>query len=76
LIDIEVFEERSAIIEYCGGVSRFQAETLAAEAQGLKRWEVMNEIKRRNTAKARDHRETAERNDAGSLSQLQPTQKE
>lgn len=33
--DIEAFEERAAIAEYVGGLSRSQAEDLAARAQGF-----------------------------------------
>jgi hypothetical protein len=33
--DIDEFEERAAIAEYDGGLSRYQAETLAARAQGF-----------------------------------------
>ena len=33
--DIEAFEERAAIAEYEGGLSRSQAEDLAAQAQGF-----------------------------------------
>lgn len=40
--DRDQFEERSAIAEYDGGLSRFDAETLAAREQGFERWEVMN----------------------------------
>lgn len=35
LPDIEAFEERAAIAEYDGGLSRRQAEDLAARAQGF-----------------------------------------
>ena len=34
--DIEAFEERSAIAEYDGGLSRPGAEDLAARAQGFR----------------------------------------
>jgi len=34
--DIDAFEERSAIAEYDGGLSRRAAEDLAARAQGFK----------------------------------------
>ena len=33
--DIDAFEERAAIIEYDGGLSRKKAEDLAAKAQGF-----------------------------------------
>jgi hypothetical protein len=34
--DIDAFEERAAIIQYDGGLSRKQAEDLAAQGQGFK----------------------------------------
>lgn len=33
--DIDAFEERAAIAEYDGGLSRSEAENLAARAQGF-----------------------------------------
>jgi hypothetical protein len=43
--DIEAFEERAAIAEYDGGLSRQAAEDLAALAQGFpsaeRYWEVL-----------------------------------
>ena len=41
--DLDAFEERAAIMEYDGGLTRDQAERLAAEAQG---WNI-GELKRR-----------------------------
>lgn len=54
MIDIEAFEERAAILEYDAGFSRFKAETLAAAAQGKRRDEVLDEIRKRNSQSARD----------------------
>ena len=34
--DIEAFEERAAIVQYDGGLTRKQAEDLAAQGQGFK----------------------------------------
>jgi len=43
--DIETFEERAAIAEYDGGLTRKQAEDLAAKAQGFRDaehyWQVL-----------------------------------
>lgn len=43
--DIDAFEERSAIAEYDGGLSRKQAEDMAAKAQGFRDadhyWQVL-----------------------------------
>jgi hypothetical protein len=35
------FEERAAIMQFDGGLSRFEAETLAAKAQGVSRKEAL-----------------------------------
>ena len=43
--DIDAFEERAAIIQYDGGLSRSKAEDLAAQGQGFKDadhyWQVL-----------------------------------
>ncbi len=43
--DIDAFEERAAIIQYDGGVTRSRAEDLAAQGQGFRDaahyWEVL-----------------------------------
>lgn len=39
------FEERAAIAEYCGNATRFEAETLAAQQQGVTRWQALKFIK-------------------------------
>ena len=33
--DIDAFEERAAIVEYDGGLTRQEAETIAARSQGF-----------------------------------------
>ena len=48
--EIEAWEERAAIQEFDGGLERFAAETAAAEAMGLKRYEVINAIRTRHPA--------------------------
>lgn len=57
--DLDAFEERAAIIEFDGGFSRFEAETLAARAQGRSRWQAMQEVRNadrnRNSQGAWDH---------------------
>lgn len=45
MVDVDAFEERAAIAQYDGGLSRFQAETLAAEMQGVTRWQAMQEVR-------------------------------
>lgn len=39
--DICKFQERAAIMEYDAGISRFEAETLAAKEQGVPRHEAV-----------------------------------
>lgn len=59
MFDRDAWEERAAIAEYDGGLSRFEAETLAAKAQGLTRWQALEEIKdadsKRNLARGGDN---------------------
>lgn len=58
MFDRDAFEERAAIMEFDGGLSRFEAETQAAKAQGLSRWQAMevirNEDGKRNPASGGD----------------------
>lgn len=49
--DVDAFEERAAIMEFDGGLSRFEAETAAAQAQGVKRWEALDAIRKSNTGR-------------------------
>ena len=41
--DLDAWAERSAIMEFDGGMTRFAAETAAAKAQGLARWQAIKE---------------------------------
>ena len=41
--DVDAWAERSAIMQYDGGMTRFTAETAAAKAQGLARWQAIKE---------------------------------
>lgn len=52
--ELDQFEERAAILQFDAGLKRFEAETKAARMQGKERWEVMNEIGRRNSGGSRD----------------------
>lgn len=74
--DIEAFDERASIAEYDGGLSRFDAETLAAKAQGRTRWQAMAEVQNAkrggNPAKARDQREAAQRHRPHHMPAVQP----
>jgi hypothetical protein len=71
--DIEAFEERAAIMEFDGGMSRFRAETLAAEAQGVKRHEA---IRIGHSAQARDQRSGSKRQSADDMPGVQRRPKE
>ena len=57
--DIEAYEERAAIMEFDGGMTRFQAEVKAAQAQGLSRWEAIGAISRRLLERERHQRSMA-----------------
>ena len=74
-MDVEGFTERAALMEFEGGMSRFEAETLAAKAQGLNRWQAMQEVRDaergRHSAAARDRRPAGERDGAGAVSAVQ-----
>lgn len=48
MLDLEAFAERAAIMEFDGGLSRFQAETEAARAQGVTRWQALEALKHAN----------------------------
>ncbi len=51
MFDVDAFEERAAIVEYDGGLSRFRAETAAAAAQGVSRHEAIEASRRAKTVK-------------------------
>lgn len=48
MLDLEAFVERAAIMEFDGGLTRFQAETEAARAQGVTRWQALEGLKHAN----------------------------
>lgn len=47
------FTERAAIREYDGGQTRFDAETAAAQEQGVARWQALQIVKERGDANGR-----------------------
>jgi hypothetical protein len=59
--DKDAWQERAAIQEYDGGLSRFRAETEAAKAQGVSRWEAIHAVAGRVVSKARDQCEAMAR---------------
>ena len=71
-MDIERFEHTAAWLEYCDGMTRFHAETEAARRQGLKRWEVLNAIGKRNSEPERHPGAAAARQSAPDLPGMQP----
>ncbi len=73
MFDHDQFEERAAIMEFDGGLSRFRAETQAAKAQGVSRHEA---IRIRNSQQTWDQRPAAEWHTADHLPEVQRDQKE
>lgn len=71
MLDLDQFEERAAIMEFDGSLSRFAAESAAAREQGLERWEVRDAISKRHFEKTRDQRQGAERDAAHDLPGMQ-----
>lgn len=60
-MDTDQFEERAAIMEFEGGLSRFRAETEAARAQGVSRWEAIGNVSKRVVDQAWHQREALAR---------------
>lgn len=58
------FEERAAITEYCGNATRFEAETLAAQQQGVTRWQALKAIKDATDANGSRHSQGSRNTDA------------
>jgi hypothetical protein len=76
MLDRDAFEERAAIAEFCGGLSHFQAETLAAKEQGMTRWEALNAIRVGDTQGGRDIGAPRNRDAKGNLPAMQPASEE
>ena len=55
MFDLELFEERAAIMEFDGGLSRYKAEAEAARLQDLERWQVIEYVKNGTLEQIRDH---------------------
>lgn len=69
--DPDAFEERAAIMEYEAGMTRFDAETRAARAQGVNRWEAIGHVARRIVEAARDNRAVAGQSRADDVPAMQ-----
>ena len=80
MIDVDLFQERAAILEYEAGLSRYQAETEAARAQGVARWQAMKAVADANIggnpASGRDHGAAVARDGANDLPRVQSAQAE
>lgn len=76
MIDIDEWQERAAIMQFDGGLSRFRAETEAARRQGHERWEVMNALGGGNSGAARDQGSAHERHEPDDMPGLQPGSQE
>jgi len=80
-VDLDQFEERAAIAEFDGGLTRFDAETLAAREQGIERWQVMKLIREAQNAQRSGYTgggrntdaQMAREQRADDLSVMQPT---
>lgn len=53
--DVDRFEERAAIAEFDGGMTRFAAETMAAQEQGVARWQALQFVKEARDAQRGGH---------------------
>ena len=53
--DVDQFEERAAIAEFDGGATRFAAETMAAQEQGVARWQALKLAKEARDAQRDGH---------------------
>ncbi len=80
MIDVDQFLERSAIKEFDGGMSRYQAETEAAKAQGVPRWQALKAVQDANIGGnprlGGDRGQAHVRHGSGDLSRVQPSQAE
>lgn len=80
MLDLEAFAERVAIMEFEGGMTRFQAETEAARAQGVTRWQALEGLKHANgighSGQGGNIGQTAFRHGSDNLPGMQPDAKE
>lgn len=74
-MDVDQFEERAAIAQHDGGLSQFDAETLAAQEQGKSRWEAIHEIAGRLVERAGHHRSMAGQPRQNDVPRVQPASK-
>lgn len=56
-MELDFWNERAAIMQFDAGMSRFRAETKAAQAMGRQRWEFVDAERKRDFASGGDHRQ-------------------
>lgn len=84
MFDLDAWQERAAIMEYDGGMSRFAAETEAAKLQGATRWQMIklaqegrqHEDGKRNPEPERHRRKATEWHLSDDLPTMQPDEEE
>lgn len=80
MLDLDQFAERAAIMEFDGGLTRFAAETEAARAQGVTRWQALEAVKNANvighSGQGGNIGQTAFRHGSDNLPGMQPDAKE
>jgi hypothetical protein len=78
MIDVDTFLERAAIMEFDGGLSRYQAETEAARAQGVARWQALKAVNDANISgnsqRGGHYGSALERDGQGHMPDVQPAQ--
>lgn len=74
MIDVDQFENTAAWLEYCDGMSRFQAESEAARRQGVLRKEALQNVKddQRNSQGQRHIGSAHKRNNSNDMPAMQP----
>ena len=75
-MDLDRFEEQAAILEFDEGMTRYQAECLAAAWQGKARWEAMDAIRQRDTGRGGNNRSAHRRDAANNVPGVQPAPEE
>lgn len=70
-MDFDQWQERAAIMEFDAGMTRFEAETKAAQEQGCKRWEFTKNECARNSTGGGNIRQAGKRNTEDDLPAMQ-----
>lgn len=73
MIDVDQFENTAAWLQYCDGMSQFQAETEAARRQGALRKEALQHVEnsKRDTKGQRHHNAPNARHDKDNMPSVQ-----